>query len=225
MIEQDIKSFLKYELVKIRDQRSLGAAWPDEGDIQTLVNMAVPLFIFAATVCRFLAEVNGNPRRRLGDILEYDVEEISTQDATYLPVMNLLFSGHGEREKEKLSIEFRNIVGSIVVLETPLSITSLATLPDFSKEDVRCTLDSLHSVLSISADERLPVRLLHLSFRDFLLDSQNRGKSPFWVDESEAVELESSVTLPNTVSTAWRRFVTSIPVIPRYQNHGIPYIE
>ena len=125
-IERDITLFLEYELVKIREQRSVDASWPEEGHIQTLVNMAVPLFVFAATVCRFLAEANGNPRRRLNDILKYDAEEISKQDVTYLPVMNHLFSGHGEREKEKLSIEFRNIVGSIVVLETPLSIISLA---------------------------------------------------------------------------------------------------
>ena len=95
-----------------------------------LVNMAVPLFIFAATVCRFLGEANGNPRRRLNDVLKYDVEGISRQDVTYLPVMNHLFSGHGEREKEKLSLEFRNIVGSIVVLESPLSVICLASLLD-----------------------------------------------------------------------------------------------
>ena len=28
--------------------------------------------------------------------------------------------------------------------------------------------------------EDMPIRLLHLSFRDFLLDTQKRGKSPFW---------------------------------------------
>ncbi len=148
--------------------------------------MVVPLFIFAATVCRFLEEPNRNPRRRLNDILTYDAEEISKQDVTYLPIMSHLFSGHREREKEKLSLDFRNIVGSIVVLETPLSVISLTALLDLQKEDVRCRLDSLHSVLSIPTDERLPVRLLHLSFRDFLLDSPTREKSPFTVDGSEA---------------------------------------
>ncbi|KAL8739579.1 MAG: hypothetical protein Q9190_007633, partial [Brigantiaea leucoxantha] len=185
-IERDITLFFRHELAKIREQRCLDAPWPKEVDIQILVNMAVPLFIFAATVCRFLREANGNPRRRLNDILKYDAEDISKQDVTYLPIMNHLFSGHGEREKEKLSLEFRNIVGSIIVLETPLSIISLATLLDLPKEDIRCRLDSLYSVLSVSPDERVPVKLLHLSFRDFLLDSQKRGKSPFWVDESEA---------------------------------------
>lgn len=185
-IERDITLFLEHELVKIREQRCLNAPWPKEGYIQTLVNMAVPLFIFAATVCRFLGEANGNPRRRLNDVLKYDAEDISKQDVTYLPVMNHLFSGHGEREKEKLSLEFRNIMGSIVVLESPLSVISLTSLLDLPQEDIRCRLESLHSVLSIPTDKRLPVRLLYLSFRDFLLDSQRRGKRPFWIDESEA---------------------------------------
>ena len=185
-IERDITLFLEHELARIRDQRCLDTPWPEEGRLQTLVNMAVPLFIFAATICRFLGEANGSPRRRLNDILEYDAEDISKQDMTYLPIMNHIFSGHGEREKKKLSLEFRNIVGSIIVLETPLSIISLATLLDFPQEDIRCRLDSLHSVLSIPTDERLPIRLLHLSFREFLLDSQKSGKSLFWVDESEA---------------------------------------
>ncbi len=148
--------------------------------------MAVPLFIFAAIICRFLREANGNPRRRLNDVLKYDVEGISKQDVTYLPVINHLFSGHGEREKEKLSLEFRNIVGSIVVLESPLSVICLASLLNLPQEDIRYRLKSLYSILSIPTDKRLPVRLLHLSFRDFLLDSQKRGKRPFWIDESEA---------------------------------------
>jgi hypothetical protein len=32
-------------------------------------------------------------------------------------------------------------------------------------------------------DEQSPVRILHLSFRDFLLDPQVRNESPLWVDE------------------------------------------
>lgn len=62
---------------------------------------------------------------------------------------------------------------------------SLAHILDIPKEDIRCRLDLLHSVLSIPVDEDKPVRLLHLSFRDFLLDPQKHGKSSFWVDERE----------------------------------------
>jgi hypothetical protein len=46
----------------------------------------------------------------------------------------------------------------------------------------------LHSVLSVPTNQDSPIRLLHLSFRDFLLDPEKR-KSLFWVDERKAHEL------------------------------------
>jgi hypothetical protein len=46
-----------------------------------------------------------------------------------------------------------------------------------------CQLDFLHSVLSVPDSEDVPIRLLHLSFREFLVDPQKQGRSPFWVDE------------------------------------------
>ncbi|KAI9763398.1 MAG: hypothetical protein M1839_006453 [Geoglossum umbratile] len=184
-IEHDIAIFFEYELAKIREERFLPLEWPGERSIQTLVRMAIPLFIFAATACRFVGETIGNPRRRLNDILKYETEDVSRLDITYLPILNPLFAIQGEKEKEKLSKEFREIVGSIVVLESPLSIASLAHLLKVPKEDIRCRLDSLHSILSIHIDEDMPVRLFHLSFRDFLVDPQKKGRSPFWVDKRE----------------------------------------
>ena len=120
-IKHDLHLFFKHELEKIRTDCSLSLEWPGERDIQTLVRMAVPLFIFAATVCRFVGETRGNPRRRLSDILKYETEDVSTLDMTYLPILGLLFGIQNKREKEKLSREFQEIVGSIVVLESPLS--------------------------------------------------------------------------------------------------------
>jgi hypothetical protein len=62
---------------------------------------------------------------------------------------------------------------------------SLARFLDISERTVRRRLDSLHSVLSVPTDQHSPVRLLHLSFREFLIDPQKQGKSPFWVDEKK----------------------------------------
>ena len=90
-------------------------------------------------------------------------------------------------DKETLHQEFRQIVGSIVILADPLSTSSLASLLAISKEDIDCHLDDLHSVLSIPSDQDSPVRLLHLSFRDFLLGS----KKEIWfrVDETKTHEM------------------------------------
>jgi hypothetical protein len=181
-IEHDIRLFLEHELIRIREERSLPSEWPGKEAVQTLVKMAVPLFIFAATVCRFVGEISGNPRKRLEDILTYETEDVSKLSKTYLPILLPLFATEYEKEKRKLSREFQEIVGSIVNLESPLPIASLARLLGKPKDDICCRLDSLHSVLSIPNRDDVPVRLLHLSFQEFLVDTSNK-KNPFWVDE------------------------------------------
>jgi hypothetical protein len=41
----------------------------------------------------------------------------------------------------------------------------------------------LHSVLDVPESLDSPVRLLHLSFRDYLIDPENKETMEFWVDE------------------------------------------
>ncbi|KAH0542416.1 hypothetical protein FGG08_003171 [Glutinoglossum americanum] len=188
-IEHDICLFLEYELREVQKQRSLSPNWPRRDQIQALVQLAVPLFIFAATACRYIADRRDNPTKRLEAVLQYQsATHVSKLDRTYLPILSQLFDDEDEADKQRMTSEFRDIVGSIVILESPLSISSLAHFFQISKEDIRCRLDSLHSVLSIPDSEDLPVRLLHLSFRDFLVDPQKKEKSPFWIDERETHE-------------------------------------
>jgi NACHT domain len=188
-IEHDISTFLEHKLTKIRVDRSLTMDWPGKQNIQALVEMAVPLFIFAATVCRFVGDSRWDPKKRLATILEYQTaSQASKLDRTYLPILDQLLVDQDEVEKEKLARDFREVVGAIVVLANPLSTVSLASLLEIPEDDIACTLDLLHSVLSIPTNQATPVRLLHLSFRDFLLDPQKRGKSPFWVDERKTHE-------------------------------------
>ncbi|KAM6513282.1 hypothetical protein FALCPG4_015725 [Fusarium falciforme] len=193
LVEHDISAFLRHELAVIRtnyntsvpEDRQLPASWPGQSNIQILVQMAVPLFIFAATVCRFLADRRcGNPDKQLQEVLKYRTRSQESQlDATYLPVLNQLVIGLPIRQREKALQEFRVIVGSITILASPLPTCALAQMLSVSKDTIDGRLDLLHSVLSIPPSSSSPVRLLHLSFRDFLVDVEKRGKNPFWVDE------------------------------------------
>ena len=157
--------------------------WPGDKVLEILAEMAVPLFIFAATICRFVGDRRWDPKKRLAAILKHPASQASKLDRTYLPILDQLLVGQSELEMEKLATEFREVVGAIIVLASPLSIRSLASLLIIPEDDVACRLDLLQSVLSIPTNKAHPVRLLHLSFRDFLLDNQKREKSPFWVDE------------------------------------------
>jgi hypothetical protein len=192
VVEQDISTFLGYELARIKKayngQVPLG--WPGEDDIRTLAQMAVPLFIFAATVCRFVDDKGrSNPVKRLKTVLEYRTatrnSTLDKLDATYLPVLDQLTSGRTDQDKAEVLAEFRNVVGPVVLLAQPLSARSLAQLLAVEPEDVHALLNSLHSVLDIPSVDDAPVRLFHLSFRDYLVDPAKRTKNEFWIDEAK----------------------------------------
>ncbi|KAK3902612.1 hypothetical protein C8A05DRAFT_15350, partial [Staphylotrichum tortipilum] len=197
IIEHDIATFLDFELARIRHDynavspadRQLPPEWPGCHVVQALVDMAVPLFIFAATMCRFIRESGYDPRQQLTHVLQYqsrtDQSEIDRLDATYRPVLDRLLVG-SEAAKRSAIARFRAVVGSIVLLAEPLSIRSLARLLDVPEDNVFHQLQPLHSVLSVPTSTKSPVRTFHLSFRDFLVDRQENY--PFCIDERQTHE-------------------------------------
>jgi hypothetical protein len=184
--EHDIRLFYKHELSAIRRAHKLPPNWPTGDQIQALVELAMPLFIFAATVCRFIGTKGRHPERSLRKVLEYQRSTLSQLDRIYLPILEQLLVEQEEDKKEAWLQAFCNLVGSIVILENPLSIASLSHFLKVPQEEVTCQLDALHSVLRVPSSQDVPVRLLHLSFRDFLIDPQRQGKSQFWVDAKDA---------------------------------------
>ena len=184
-IRHDIRLFFEHKLREIQQQRLLSPDWPSRDQIHALVELAVPLFIFAATVCRYVGTKGSDPEQYLNKVLEYQKSTFSQLDRTYLPILNQLLADQEEEDKEAWLREFQELVGGIIVVESPLSITSLACLLEIPQKQIRCRLDSLHSVLSVPDSEDVPVRLLHLSFRDFLVNPRKQGKSLFWVNEKE----------------------------------------
>ncbi|KAF3407813.1 hypothetical protein DPV78_001659 [Talaromyces pinophilus] len=196
IVEQDIKIFITAEFSRIRQNHGLPIDWPGEKRIQALVVMATPLFIFAATVCRFIEDRTWDPEERLLTVLNYQItSQIPTLDRVYLPILDRILTNLTESERERLVQEFQKVVGSIVILEIPLSTRSLASLLDISENIIYRRLDPLHSVLSIPAHQDYPVRLLHLSFREFLLDTQTYGKTPFWVNKKMAHDVMAAMCL------------------------------
>ncbi|KAJ5618518.1 NACHT and WD40 domain protein [Penicillium herquei] len=182
-VEHDIRLFLEHKLEEIQRDRCLPSDWLGDDHRERLLRMAVPLFIIVATACRWIKE-GKHPRQRLERLLEAKSTGQSQMDQIYLPILQRsLGTGNDELELESLMEEFRKIIGTIIFLVTPLSIESLALLLKVNVEEISETLDSLHSVLYIK-DEQEPVRILHLSFRDYLLTTQ----SPFRIDEQATHE-------------------------------------
>lgn len=195
VVKEDISAFIEHELSMVRDDfnksvhpnRHLPANWPDQASVQSLTRMAVPLFIFAATVCRFINDRKcGQPEDQLAKVLKYETRsQASKLDATYLPVLNQLLIGLTVLERRDVIENFQEVVGAIVILASPLPAVSLDLLLGLREGTVEGRTDLLHSVLSIPSNPDQPLRILHLSFRDFLVDTEKCEMNPFWVNEKD----------------------------------------
>jgi hypothetical protein len=101
-------------------------------------------------------------------------------------VLRPIDTNYDEEEREELVDLFRQTVGSIVILSDTLSTTALTSLLNLPMTDVDEILKLVQAVLDVPDSLDLPVRLLHLSFRDFLLDKSRCSDIHFWVDERQA---------------------------------------
>nr|POF13754.1 vegetative incompatibility protein het-e-1 [Quercus suber] len=189
-IEHDIRLYLEHRVkeIKLEDAARqpydpLPLDWPGEDSITAFVELAIPLFIFAFTVCRYIGQ--SDPQKRLESILRQKQSgSLSGLGKTYVPILDQLVIGSTPSEQDQIISDFRELVGSIVLLATPLSVSSLSRLLELSLRAIGERLSKLHSVLNIPTDREAPVRLFHLSFRDFLVDGENNHHHPFRIDES-----------------------------------------
>ncbi|KAF3277935.1 hypothetical protein TWF970_004813 [Orbilia oligospora] len=194
-IQEDIATFLEFEFAKIRDLYLLPLEWPGSEKIGKLAAMAVPLFIFAATACRFIADTD--PEEQIEIVMSYQSNWHTSQlEATYLPILHRL------KQKailyQTLITDFQQIVGTIINLASPMPIPSLSKFLVIPERKVRSRLRQLHSVLDVpkpssglatQTNINAPIRILHLSFRDFLSGEtllDNVEFRDFWIDEKEA---------------------------------------
>ncbi|OBT39271.1 hypothetical protein VE00_10181 [Pseudogymnoascus sp. WSF 3629] len=192
VVNNDISLFLKYNLGTIRQEWSLEAGWPGEVVLRQLVLHACGLFIWAATACRFIREGKRFAHRRLDTILEGSSSAVTEPEKhlneIYLAVLkHSISSEYLDEEKEEVCYMLKHTLGSIVVLLSPLSTSSLSRLLHLPKEYLGRTFQDLYAILDIPDDPTRPLRLHHPSFRDFLLNKDRCGE--FWVDKKEAHQI------------------------------------
>src|SRR5436305_5481588 len=94
-------------------------------------------------------------------------------DDMYSQVLEYSFKDvKNPKDRQDLESIFRLVVGAIVILLNPLSAVSITKLLNEDGMIIQMRLRHLHSVLEVPDSQSDPIRLLHLSFRDFLLDKE-----------------------------------------------------
>ncbi|KAF5658363.1 G-protein beta WD-40 repeat-containing protein [Fusarium heterosporum] len=185
--KSDIRTFLRVRFGDIKIKRNVQETpWPTAEDLDRLVELAAnpePLFIYASTLCRFVydEERPRNPKNQLKLWLSQCEHHKSQLHQIYDPILSQALLSHGESEYDQ-QLQF---LGALILLATPLSATSLASLLGMDMDNVNWWLPELHAVLDIPTESHKPLRTLHKSFSDFLLSDDSVCHVKYRVEAAE----------------------------------------
>ncbi len=178
---QDIRSYVHFRLI---DDCRPKLAGIDERDCTELAEASQGLFQWASVACaQIVTRTAGltplEIHKRLVESTS-GVDQVNLLDALYKEVLKRFFDMNDETVKDR----FRTVLGMIFGSFEPLSMVGLVAMcQDYC--DVTLVLDFLGSLLSVPPNiSHDPVRPIHTSFRDFLLDPDRSGD--FFVDGSDA---------------------------------------
>jgi hypothetical protein len=182
-VTSDVRLILHQGFQEIVEKNNiLTRPWPSKRDLDILVERTDRLIIFASTVLKFVGNNRaGSPERLLNQIMEQTFTSgmkyhFMSIDKLYITVLEAAarYNGDDAETNAILCRRLRDLLGSIVLLQEPMSIHSLALVLDTDEDDLIRDVHSLAAVLLVGPDIdnfSLPlVRIFHPSFRDFLLE-------------------------------------------------------
>ncbi|KDQ56379.1 hypothetical protein JAAARDRAFT_310452 [Jaapia argillacea MUCL 33604] len=165
----DIRVFISNQLRQAAEIRKLPDSWPSSDYIEKLVKMAGGLFIFASTVCMYIQNYRGDPEYCLREVVD-----LSARPGGWRRVLDGLYKqvlrdAANELVDSRRAL-CRTVLGTIILLQTPLTIEDLCELRGLRAGDLRGLLMDFRPVLIVPERGDQPILAIHTSFRDFLMD-------------------------------------------------------
>ncbi|KAM0466481.1 hypothetical protein ACHAP7_012209 [Fusarium lateritium] len=187
----DIRNFLEARFEDIRSKRSVQKQpWPTAEELNHLVQLSTtpePLFIYAATLCRFVSDGQRGPIRQLAIWLEQGGK--SQLQQIYSPILDQAFSGFDQEEfHQKL-----HFLASIILLAKPYSARFITNILGMDLDDISWWIPKLHAVLHIPPGLEQPIELLHKSFSDFIITDSDSNKYRIGAAEMHASLVERCI--------------------------------
>ena len=189
-VQCDIETYLRSALSEIAEARNyshLDSPWPPEEELKALLVRSDGLFIYAATAIRYIGTRGVNSRRRLTEIVRPGLTSMlqaSSIDNLYRTIIAQAFDKLEDDER----ILRREVLTSVVLFQTPLSMTGIASLLDMSNSQAEADLSPFHSVIHVPPGKHEHISIFHASFREFIVDPARCGEGHH-VDSRKGHEL------------------------------------
>jgi hypothetical protein len=167
----DIEHFLRYRLSRIatRYPNIINFnVWPAAKDISTLTKKSDKLFIFTATVVKFIEDSDDNPKYLLNVIMNTPpVSGPSPYKHLDQLFKEVIEHAVPERASKQVFDHFRTVMDAITVLYDTFTIPVLGHLLRMELSDIHMALLHLHSLVIVPNDQN-KIHLIHPSFCDFM---------------------------------------------------------
>ncbi|KAG9120933.1 hypothetical protein FRC07_003330 [Ceratobasidium sp. 392] len=170
IVKEDIKTYLLDKLDQSR--MDLSAA-----NIDVLVERSGALFIYAATVVRYLAYDNfAWAKGRLKNVLNASKHSSDEREndinTLYTTILKVAFKGSKPAGETQATVKL--VLDAVICAQEPLSVDIMAGLLGLEADTVHAALRPMFSVLQVS-DTTHVITTLHKSFPDYMLDESRSG--------------------------------------------------
>jgi hypothetical protein len=199
-VHEDIKTYLRDELDRIAERRSIPLPFPTNGDFQRLADRAGTLFIYVRTVVEYIAsDLGGSPQEQLANLLQLKASTGShtyaSLDAVYTQTLQKALSAFGRSVTE--CQQFQDVLACICLLQHSVTVSDLAVLVGVEQRSCAKVLRCFSSLLIYDHKPQDPIRVVHPSLPDFLTDPARCTDAEFAVGTVVRTKLALSV---------WKRY-------------------
>ncbi|CAE6515651.1 unnamed protein product [Rhizoctonia solani] len=177
MVRTDIKKYLAISLAQLK---------PTDGQIEWLTEQAGVLFIYAATLVRYVLATGfgTGSRARLEAVLAPSTMRAIKKDRAIDRLYKAILEGvlqDDEREQHEVDV-IERVLWTVVCVKEPVTKQTLAILVQVEYNQVTEALRPLQSVIHVSESTGI-VSTLHASFPEFVLDP-SRSSFLGWSQET-----------------------------------------
>jgi hypothetical protein len=181
-VEADIDRYIRHELTDLKAIPTVKAEFPSESDVRKLVQRADGLFIYARTAVEYIRDPDSSPDRQLAALVQADNdrhgEKYTLLDALYVRILANALRITTQNRSVMSPSPLRNVLMTLVLAREPLSVEAVATLSSTEQSECERFLRRLSAVLDNDVGSSQPLRLIHLSFPDFLSDPNRCSELP-----------------------------------------------
>jgi hypothetical protein len=171
-VQADIERYIRDELATIKeDMISETEDFPSEPDVHTLVQRADGLFIYARTAVEYIRDPDSYPEEQLSALVRAnsgrDVGQYALLDELYTHILMNALRATAEN-RHIVNAALRNVLVTLVLVCEPVSVEAIASLAGVETRECERFLRRTSAVLEHDIGTSNSVRLIHLSFPDFL---------------------------------------------------------